>query len=218
MSDSQYVYFSPDPSYCSHPSNFSAIGTQVLYRLDTKTGEFVEYLPFAPTSSQRYGLYTFEFSPNGQDLVYFQTMNSSVTIKIRNLASESETSFVLDRNYHEAGCLAWMDDGQHLLFYGATTTRPNKATSTSLYLVDIRQKSILEIYHDQPNVYCAYDEPYWRENLPNSKDLLVEKMDLSYSKVAERFYLNPLTKETLPWPTPTSWPTSAHQPTHTPSP
>ena len=220
--DSRYVYFSYDPGWCSRNVNFSSGNTPILYRLDVKTGIFLEYLPGAghsgKTSLPTGGYYTFKFSPDGLYLAYLQTFNSPVVVTVRNLKTESEMVFKLDKKYPEAGCLAWMDDSQHLLFYGATTTSPNHPTSTSLYLVDINQKTIREIYNEQPNVYCAIDDRSWLITPPNPKDfLLVEKMALSYW-TGERFYLNPLTKQTLPWPTPASWASSTPRPTGTPLP
>ena len=67
--DSRYVYFSPDPSYCSRMVNFSDAGTQVLYRLNIETGEFIEYLPFNDNlnsiTSRKLDLYTHEKTPDG---------------------------------------------------------------------------------------------------------------------------------------------------------
>lgn len=214
--DSRYVYFSPHPSYCSRMFNFSDIGTQVLYRLDVETGATEEFLPFIKyhfsSGYERWGLYTFEFSPNGRYLVYFQSYGSPMIIHVKDLKTEDEITYELDNKYLEAGCPAWMDDSIHVLFYAATTTRPGESTTASLYIIDLEKRTIQAIYHEQPNVYCTISNPYYREKNPDVKNLIpVNKMTIEY-QLMEQFYLNPLTRQKVLWPTATPYPSSTSRP------
>jgi len=204
--DSRYVYFSPDPSYCSRPRNYSAVGTQVLYRLDIQTGEFTEILPFKLTSFQLLGLYTLGFSPDGKSLAYFQTLDSPLIIKIRDLSTNKETIFSLNNNYREAGCLVWTADAQHVLFYVAKNTMPGTPITTSLFMIDMKQQTIQPIYSDQPNIYCPSYHVFNREQASKDKDLVPIELigsDLgtNYFRMIDRFYLNPFTGQRIILPT-----------------
>jgi len=215
--DSHYVYFSPNPSYCSRMFNFSDVGTQVLYRLDIEAGTIEEYLPFVryrfSSGDERWGLYTFEFSPDGHHLIYFQSYGSPMIIKIRDLTTEDEITYELDSKYLEAGCPAWLDDNNHVLFYAATTTRPSDPTLASLYIIDLEEQAIRTIYHDQPNVYCPISSPYFREDNPDATNLIpVRVLDIGYQQVLDQFYLNPLTGQKVLWATPTPYPSYTPRP------
>jgi WD40 repeat protein len=214
--DSRYVYFSPDPGFCSHSFNFSDFGPPVLYRLDLETGEFIEFLPFAenPTSTRpgRLGPYNFSFSPDGSYLAYVQSFNSPLTMGIKDLKTGTETAFTLDPKYREAGCLAWMQDGRDLVFYAATTTHPGDPTTASLFVVDAYDGTIRYIYRDRPNVYCALGNSYWSEHEPEDHRLVrVERYNIYYEWDAQ-FLLDPLTGQESAWPTSTPWPSRTHQP------
>lgn len=216
--DSKYVYFSPDPSFCSRMFNFSDIGTQVLYRLAVETGVVEEYLPFVryrfSSGHERWGLYTFRISPDGNHLIYFQSYSSPMVIKIRNLTTEHEETYELNSKYLEAGCPAWMDDSVHVLFYAATTTRPNDPTSASLFIINLDEKTIQTIYHDQPNVYCPHSsDSYFRDGNPDVANLIpVRVLDIGYAQVIDQFYLNPLTGQNILWATITPYPSNTPKP------
>lgn len=215
--DSRYVYFSPDPSYCSRMFNYSDVGTQVLYRLDVEAGTIEEYLPFVKyrfsSGYERWGLYTFEFSPDGRYLVYFQSYGSPMIINIKNLTTKDEITYELDNKYLEAGCPAWMDDAVHVLFYAATTTHPGDPTLASLFFIDLKEQTIQAIYHDEPNVYCAIGNPYFREENPDATNLIpVRVLDIGYQQLLDQFYLDPLAGQKIPWATITPYPSSTPRP------
>ena len=215
--DSRYVYFSPNPSYCSRMFNYSDVGTQVLYRLDVRTGAVEEYLPFVKyrfsSGYERWGLYTFEFSPDGHRLIYFQSYGSPMIIKVRDLTTEDEVTYELDSKYLEAGCPAWMDDNSHIVFYAATTTRPYDSTMSSLYIINLGDQTIETVYRDQPNVYCPISNPYYREDNPDATNLIpVMVFDIGYQQGLDQFYLNPITGQKVLWATSTPYPSSTPKP------
>jgi hypothetical protein len=207
-SDSRFVYFSPDPSYCSRPNRHSTYGTQVLYRLDVQTGEFTEVLPIKFTSFQNLGLYTFEFSSDGKFLAYFQTLDSPVIVKIRDLAMGKELNFPLEDKYHEAGCLVWTTDNQSILFYAAKNTVPGTLITSSLFSIDSKDQVVQVIYSDLPNIYCPLGDDIYRDQIPKGNYLVPivvigTDIGINYFRGIDWFYLNPYTREKVIWPTST---------------
>jgi hypothetical protein len=193
--DSHYVYFSPNPSYCSRLVNFSDEGTQVLYRLDVTTGKIIEYLPFVKGQNsivrRDLDLYTLAFSPDGAYLAYFHTLHIPLIIHIRNLETGTETTYTMNKKYPEAGCLAWAGKKHLLFFYVATNTAPHKDSISSLYKIDIDNKSVKEIIHDQPYLYCLSPGAGW-----NNGDLIFTmETDIKSERGIENLYFNPYTEE-----------------------
>ncbi len=209
--DSRYVYFSPDPSYCSRLRNYSDVGTQVLYRLDVETGEFKEYLPFNKntnsTTSRKFDLYSLEFSPDGTYLAYLQTLTIPLIVHIRNLETEFETTYTMNMKYPEAGCLAWSAKDHLLFFYVATVTAPEKSLVSSFYKIDVDNHIVKEIVHDKPYLYCIS-----RGDIMNDGDLVFTKMVDTSSGYNENFYFNPYTEEFEIYPTSTPYPSKTSQP------
>jgi hypothetical protein len=216
--DSHYIYFSPDPGYCSRMRYVSDYGTQVLYRLDVLTGEFIEYLSFSDgvnsTVGRKLDLYNLAFSPDGIYLAYLKTLNAPMIIHIRNLETEKEIIYKMPAKYPEAGCLVWSSNSHFLFFYAATTTAYEKSTLSSFYKIDMDNHSIKEIIQSQPYLFCISDyDPIEKDDF-----VFVTRADTSYN-VSEEYYFNPYTEEFIvqptptPYPpTPTPWPSSIYQP------
>ena len=108
--DSRYLFFN---HYISIDGFVPYYDGQGLKRLDTKTGEIIDIIPWNPTEENDFKIDVIGVSPSGQKIAYSAYQEKEHFIVIRNLDSGVEKQIPVSSN---SGEFTWSADETRILF------------------------------------------------------------------------------------------------------
>lgn len=159
-----------------------------LYRLDLATGELTTILE---PLTDYLNFYDFTFSPDDNDLVYTR-QDIPNKLFIKDLALQTETSILLNREYSAAGDFFWSDDDKTIVFIGEFDE--GDVRSFSLLSLNWTSKSLSILLDNDRRLFMPQK---W---LTKNELLLWALKDDTYQK------FNVITKSMVPAPVPASTP------------
>lgn len=186
-SDQKYIYLRLFSCCLDGPGGIS-LYDHALYRLNLVTGELTTILePLA----HYLDFYDFTFSPDDNELVYTR-QDIPNKLFIKDLASQTETSILLNRAYSAAGDFFWSDDDKTIVFIGESGA--GDAWGFSLLSLNWSSKSISILLDNDRRLFMPQK---W---LTKNELLLWSLKDDTYWK------FNVATKSMRPAPVPASTP------------
>lgn len=165
--DGKYLYLTLFQCCVDGPGGIS-LHDRGLYRLDLASGDLAVILAVSPHPDLSF--YTFDLS---QDYLVYSKQDVGNKVFVRDLASESESEALLDRDYPVIGDFVWNADGKTIFFAGEILGWGDGSNGFSLLSLNLEKMSVSVLLDNDPRLFLP-------QQLLGPNQLLLVDLDNKY--------------------------------------